>query len=210
MPNADIDNAAAAAMDGGWSGMRWWWKYTVYCAVTIRDRMSGRPAFRRIYPQPIHAVSFKRARSPARAYATYASARNTSRTGSIIFNSRARIDEYHGRVQGRRDWRRETRESMPNFVSRCAADSAAATKESVFTSKSVSFFFFSFSHGAFIYLKELRLIASANWVLEKPLLFVRKICNWNFLSIFVRIRKNLCTYVMYIRVFKKSNTPYIW
>lgn len=170
--------------------MRWWWKYTVYCAVTIRDRMSGRPAFRRIYPQPKRAVSFKRARSPARAYTTYASARNTSRTGSIIFNSRARIDEYHGRVQGRRDWRRETRK-YAGLHATMWGGFCSGNERIGFYVENVSFFF---PYGAFIYLKQLRLTVFANWVLEKPLLFVCKICKWKFLSIFVRIRKNLCTY----------------
>lgn len=93
----------------------------MYCAVTIRDRMSGRPAFRRIYPQPKRAVSFKRfARSQARVYATYASARNTSRSGSIICNSRVElmrnIDEYKRDVIG------EERLSQVCGTSRYAAD----------------------------------------------------------------------------------------
>lgn len=96
--------------------------------------MSGRSAFRRIYPQPKRAVSFKRARSQARVYATYASAQNTNRTGSIIFNSRVELtrttDEHKSDVIGERKLG-----SMPDFMPRYAADSTTATKESVFMSK---------------------------------------------------------------------------
>jgi len=171
--------------------MRWWWKYTVYCAVTIRDRMSGRPAFRRIYPQPKRAVSFKRfARSPARVYATYASARNTSRSGSIIFNSRAELtrimDEYKRDVIGEGKL-----ESMRDLAI-CGGFSAAPTKESVFRSRTD--FFISYS--AFIYLKQLRLIVpqmlprNCFRKLNSRKTVIVRFANQSFSPC---LRKNLCT-----------------
>lgn len=152
--------------------------------------MSGRPAFRRIYPQPKRAVSFKRfARSPARVYATYASARNTSRSGSIIFNSRPELtritDEYKRDVIGEGKL-----ESMRDLAI-CGGFSERKNRS---LGSRTGLFFISYS--AFIYLKQLRLIVpqmlprNCSRKLNSRETVIVRFANQSFSPC---LRKNLCT-----------------